>query len=151
MRRVRWLDDVEMNAWRGFLRAYTRVLERLDHELQATQHLSVAEYGVLVNLSEADGHRLRMTELAEQVDLSPSGLTRRLDRLVAAGLVERVRCPEDRRGSYAVLSPDGLARLERASRDHVEQVRRQFVDRVGRDELAAMASAFAVLASEPAD
>jgi DNA-binding MarR family transcriptional regulator len=145
---VTWLDEVEMAAWRGFLRAHTRVLDRLDHDLEASQQLSVAEYGVLVNLSEADDYRLRMTELAQRVDLSPSGLTRRVDRLVEAGLVQRVRCPEDRRGSYAVLSPDGMARLERAAPDHVEQVRRHFVDRVGREDLEAMARAFAVLSAD---
>ena len=149
MPRVRWLDDVEMQAWRGFLRAYSRVLDRLDHELQAVQQLSVADYGVLVTLSEAADHRLRMTDLAERLDLSPSGLTRRIDRLVDGGLVQRVRCPEDRRGSYAVLSRRGLARLEAAAPDHLEQVRRYFVDRLDRDELAALAAAFAVLASEP--
>jgi DNA-binding MarR family transcriptional regulator len=151
MSRVRWLDDVEMQAWRGFLRAHSRVLDRLDHELQAAQQLSVADYGVLVTLSEAEDHRLRMTELAERLDLSPSGLTRRIDRLVDAGLVQRVRCPEDRRGSYAVLARRGLTRLEEAAPDHVDQVRRHFVDRLDRDELATLASAFAMLAAEPVE
>ena len=103
--------------------------------------MSVTDYGVLVQLSEAEGGRMRMSELAELLLLSPSGLTRRLDGLVSAGLVERHRCPTDRRGAYAVLTPAGRARLEAAAPDHVEQVRRNFVDRLSRRQLAALADA----------
>jgi len=136
-----WLDDVEMHAWRSLLRAHARLIARLDAELQASQGMSVTDYGVLVELSEQEGGRMRMSELADRLLLSPSGLTRRLDGLVASGLVERHRCPTDRRGAYAVLTPAGTARLETAAPDHVEQVRRHFVDRLSRKQLEALADA----------
>jgi DNA-binding MarR family transcriptional regulator len=136
-----WLDDLEQQAWRSLLRAHAQLMSRLDAELEATQGIALTDYGVLVNLAEADGGRMRMSDLAERLLLSPSGLTRRLDRLVAAGLVERVRCPTDRRGAFAVLTPAGRKRLQRAAPDHVEQVRRHFIGRLSRKQLAALADA----------
>ncbi len=136
-----WLDDVEQRAWRSLLRAHARLLARLDTELQASQGMSVTDYGVLVQLSEEEDGRMRMSELADHLLLSPSGLTRRLDGLVAAGLVERHRCPTDRRGAFAVLTPAGRTRLEVAAPDHVDQVRRHFVDRLSRAQLEALADA----------
>ncbi|MHB8594655.1 MAG: MarR family winged helix-turn-helix transcriptional regulator [Acidimicrobiales bacterium] len=144
-----WLDDLEMRAWRSLLAAHTRLLQRLDAELQATQSMSVSDYGVLVELSESVGDNMRMSELAERMLLSPSGLTRRLDSLVAAGLVDRVRCPTDRRGSFAVLTAAGRARLERAAPDHVDQVRRHFVQRLTRAQLTALADALDQVAAGP--
>jgi len=143
-----WLDEVEMHAWRSLLRAHARVLARLDADLQASQGLSVQDYGVLVQLSEEDDGRMRMSELAERLLLSPSGLTRRLDGLVAAGMVERHRCPTDRRGAFAVLTPAGRARLDAAAPDHVEQVRRHFVDRLSRQQLEALADALDKVSTE---
>jgi len=140
-RGMAWLDDVEMHAWRSLLRAHARLLARLDADLQASQGMSVTDYGVLVQLSEEEGGRMRMSELADRLLLSPSGLTRRLDGLVASGMVERHRCPTDRRGAYAVLTSAGKARLEAAAPDHVEQVRRHFVDRLSRKQLEALADA----------
>jgi len=136
-----WLDDVEMRAWRSLLRAHSRLLARLDAELQNSQGMSVTDYGVLVQLSEHEGGRMRMSELAGQLLLSPSGLTRRLDGLVSAGLVERRRCPTDRRGAFAVLTPAGRARLAAAAPDHVEQVRRHFVSRLSRKQLELLGDA----------
>lgn len=142
---VVWLDDLEMDAWRALLTAHRRLVQRLDAELQATQHISASDYGVLVELSEAGG-QMRMTELADRILISPSGLTRRLDTLVDQGLVDRVRCTQDRRGSYAVLTDAGRARLVEAAPDHVEQVRRHFVALLDRDELRALAQALGKVA-----
>jgi DNA-binding MarR family transcriptional regulator len=111
--------------------------------------MSVSDYGVLVQLSAAEGGRRRMSELAEALLLSPSGLTRRLDGLVSAGLVERVRCPTDRRGAYAVLTEAGRRRLVETAPDHVDQVRRHFVDRLDRAQLAALADALERVCSCP--
>lgn len=146
MDEVPWLDDVESRAWRALLGAHRKLLQRLDAELQATQGLSVSDYGVLVELSEAEGGRMRMSDLAERMLLSPSGLTRRLDSMVETGLVERVRCQNDRRGAYAVLTPAGRARLEAAAPDHVEQVRRHFVERLSRQQLEALGEALEAVA-----
>ncbi len=141
-----WLDEVEQKAWRGLLGAHRKLLQRLDAELQATQQLSASDYGVLVELSEAEGGMMRMSELAERMLLSPSGLTRKLDSMVEVGLVERVRCPTDRRGALAALTPAGRARLEAAAPDHVEQVRRNFVERLTREQLVLLGEALGVLA-----
>lgn len=135
---MRWLDDLEMRAWRGLLAATALLLNRLDAELQESQQLSVADYGVLATLSEAPSGQLRMSELADRMALSPSGLTRRVDSLVRAGLVERVQCPDDRRGMFASLTDTGRARVRRAAPHHVDQVRRHCIDRLDRDQLAAL-------------
>jgi DNA-binding MarR family transcriptional regulator len=124
-------------------------MSRLDAELQASQGMPVSDYGVLVQLSEADGGRMRMSELADRLLLSPSGLTRRLDGLVHAGLVDRARCPTDRRGAFAVLTEAGRARLETAAPDHVEQVRRHFVDRLSRQQLESLVDALDQVAPAP--
>ena len=137
----RWLDALEQRAWRSLLAAHRRLLQRLDAELEASQGMSVADYGVLVELSEAPDGSMRMSDLAERLLLSPSGLTRRLDALVEAGLVARVRCHTDRRGSFAVLTDAGRARLVEAAPDHVAQVRRHFVERLSRAQLQQLADA----------
>jgi DNA-binding MarR family transcriptional regulator len=149
MGEVRWLDDLESRAWRSLLAAHSRLVADLDDELMASQGLSLNEYGVLVTLSEAPDDRLRMSELAEELHISPSGLTRRLDGLVRAGLVERLQCPDDRRGSYAVLTPAGRLRIEQAAPDHVEQVRRHFIDRLDRRQLAALVEALQEVEAHP--
>jgi DNA-binding MarR family transcriptional regulator len=140
-----WLDELELRAWRSLLAAHRRLLQRLDAELQSTQDLAIGDYAVLVELSDAEDGAMRMSELAEHLLLSPSGLTRRLDPLVDSGLVERMRCSQDRRGSYAVLTDLGRKRLERAAPDHVEQVRRHFVELLSRTQLAQLADALEVV------
>ena len=144
-----WLDPLEMRAWRSLLSAHARLLARLDAELEESSGMSVADYGVLVHLSEADGGHLRMSELAEALLLSPSGLTRRLDGLVAAGFVERAKCPTDRRGAYAVLTEAGRRRLDEVAPSHVAQVRRNFIDRLDRRQLEALSEALGVIADGP--
>jgi DNA-binding MarR family transcriptional regulator len=150
MTTVCWLDDLEMQAWRSLLSAHSRLMSRLDAELQASQGMSVSDYGVLVQLSEAEGGHMRMSELADRLLLSPSGLTRRLDGLVRAGLVDRARCPTDRRGAFAVLTDAGRARLEEAAPDHVEQVRRHFVNGLTRRQLEFLVDALSKVAAAPA-
>lgn len=143
------MDDLENRAWRSLLAAHSRLVADLDDELMASQGLSLNEYGVLATLSEASDDRLRMSELAEELHISPSGLTRRLDGLVRAGLVERLQCPDDRRGSYAVLTAAGRLRIEQAAPDHVEQVRRHFIDRLDRRQLAALVEALQEVEAHP--
>ena len=116
------LSTSELVAWRTFLRAHATIVRRLESELVAEHDLPLASYDVLVQLSEAPDRRLRMTELAERVLLSRSGLTRLVDRLVRDGLVERQACPEDARGTLAVLTDRGLERLRGAWPTHVRGV-----------------------------
>jgi DNA-binding MarR family transcriptional regulator len=133
------LDEAEMHAWQGFLRASIRLMERLDAEL-AEHGISLADYEILVNLSAEPAGELRMTELAARTLVSRSGLTRRLDRLVDAGLVARRSCATDGRGVLAVMTDAGRARLEKSAPTHVDGVRRHFVSRLEGLDLVALAT-----------
>lgn len=134
------LGPAELAAWRGLLRAHAHLVRELDRELQERHGLPLHEYEVLLVLHEAEGHRLRMSELAEAVLLSQSGLTRLVDRLARQGLVDRVRCEHDGRGLYASLTADGIARLRGARPTHLDGVRRLFLDRLTDPDLAALAA-----------
>jgi DNA-binding MarR family transcriptional regulator len=123
-----------MEAWQAFLRASIRLMDRLDAELD-NHGLSLADYEILVHLSGEAAGELRMTELAARTLVSRSGLTRRLDRLVDSGLVERRNCPTDRRGVFAVLTDDGRRRLKQAAPTHVEGVRRHFISQLAGQDL----------------
>lgn len=131
-------DEEQLDAWRAFLRAHATVVDRLDHELQEAQGLPLTWYEVLLHLNRAPDHRLRLSGLAEQLLLSRSGLTRLVDRLVTAGLIEREVCHTDRRGAFAVLTPEGLARLRRAAPVHLRGVQQHFADLLTGDEVAAI-------------
>jgi DNA-binding MarR family transcriptional regulator len=125
---TRWLDADEMRAWRAFIETTYDLERALDDDLQAAFGLTLGDYEVLVWLSEADDNRLRMCDLAEQLHLSPSGLTRRLDGLVREGLVARVPSEVDRRVLLAELTATGRRRLEEAAPTHVDSVRRRLLD-----------------------
>jgi DNA-binding MarR family transcriptional regulator len=131
-------SDARLGAWRAFLRAHARVVRELERELHAEQGLALTDYDVLVQLADADGRRLRMSELAERLVLSRSGVTRLVDRLVSAGLVERMSCDDDRRGHWASLTDAGLGRLRGASPTHLRGVSEHFLDRLSAEELAAL-------------
>ncbi len=135
-----WLTPLEQRAWRAFVSVTLVVTAELEAELMAEHGLTLGEYGVLAGLSESPQRRQRMTDLALDLKLSPSGLTRRLDRLVREGLVTREACPTDRRAVYAVLTEVGLAKLERAAPDHVAGVRRLMVDRLDQRQLVELAA-----------
>ncbi len=143
------LDPSEMAAWHAMLRSHSAVVRKLEAELQAEHELSLPAYEVLAHLSEAPERRLRMSDLTGCARLSPSGLTRLVDKLVRDGLVERVRCPRDARVVYAELTNGGLARLETAYPTHLRGVRRHVVDRLDRGELDVIATAMGRLADTP--
>jgi DNA-binding MarR family transcriptional regulator len=144
MEPVRWLTPEEQKSWRAFLRGSRLLLGRLDADLFEALGLSLADYEILVRLSETRGG-LRMTELADQALVSRSRLTYRVDRLVAEGLVDRRPCPGDRRGSLAVLTAAGRRRLERAAPIHVDGVLDYLVDRCSPRDLAAVGRVFGAL------
>jgi DNA-binding MarR family transcriptional regulator len=130
--------DPRLDAWRTFVQAHARLFRRLDDELRTAHGLSLAEYDALVQLAAAVDRRLRMSQLADQVLLSKSGITRMVDRLVAAGLVERIQCSHDARGAEAVLTESGLDRLRTAARTHIEGVDRYFLSALSGAELAVI-------------
>jgi DNA-binding MarR family transcriptional regulator len=119
----RHLSETELAAWRALLRAHATVTRVLGAEMEAECGLSLAAYDVLVQLAEAPQRRLRMTELAEGVLLSRSGLTRLVDRLAGEGLLTRASCSSDARGTFAVLSARGLQKLRSCSGMHLRGVR----------------------------
>ena len=108
------LDDVRLTAWRTLLTAHAVLIDRIDRELVEAGCVPLHWYDVLVELVEAPDHRLRMHQLADQVLLSRSGLTRLVDRLAAEGLLTRERDTGDRRVTYAVLTEKGRAALRQA-------------------------------------
>jgi DNA-binding MarR family transcriptional regulator len=130
----------ELVAWRAFLRAHARLVRRLDDELQAAIGLSLAEYDALVQLVNAPARRLRMSVLAERVLLSRSGITRLVDRLVAAGSVERSVCPTDARGAEAAITPAGVDVLRSATTTHLGGVQRYFTGVITQDERSVLAT-----------
>ena len=135
---VQDLTAVELAAWRTFLRAHATVTRRLEAELVAEHELPLASYDVLVQLSEAPDRRLRMTELADKVLLSRSGLTRLADRLERDGFIARQACPSDARGTLAVLTDAGLAKLETAWQTHRRGVAEHVTGRLTADEVVAL-------------
>ena len=120
--------EQELAAWRGLLQLHAQVTRALDTQMRAEHGLSLSVYEVLMFLGEAEGRRLRMTEIANRVLLSRSGLTRLVDRLVELGYVTRCASENDKRGLYAELTDAGAAKLESARRTHREGVRAFFLD-----------------------
>jgi len=147
---TRWLTPEEMRAWRALLSAQHRLERVLDLELQAAHGTTLADHEVLIVLSEQPKGAIRMADLADILTLSRSGLTRRVDRMAAAGLVARERCSSDGRGVYARITPDGRTALETATSVHVAGVRRHFVDALDCDELSWLARALEKVATASA-
>jgi len=138
---VKPLNARELAAWRGFLRVHAGVVHELDRDLEVAHGLPLTQYEVLLHLEAAPLCRLRMSELARSVLLSQSGVTRLVDRLERAGLVVREHCPEDRRVSYASLTPAGLARIEAAVPVHLQHLDEYFVSVLTREELEQVGAA----------
>ena len=134
------LTAPELNAWRGFLEAHSRLIADLDAELEREHGLPLSSYEVLLYLADAEDCSLRMGELADQLFLSRSGLTRLVDRLAKAGLVERTTCESDRRGSYARLTELGRERFDEARPTHLRGVRRHFLAKLDRSDLDRLAA-----------
>ena len=124
---VRWLNPREMKAWRSYIIASRRMLEALDSDLAGFE-LTMADYEVLAQLSDAPGRKLRMSELAEIAMVSKSRLSHRMKVMEAAGWVKREECPEDRRGYFAVMTDKGFKAIEKAAPTHVGSVRNRFID-----------------------
>ena len=123
----KWLNPREMKAWRSYIIASRRLLEALDSDLDG-HDLSMADYEVLAQLSDAPDRRMRMSELAEIAMLSKSRLSHRMKVMEKAGGVRRDLCTGDKRGSFAVMTEKGWRAIVKAAPDHVTSVRNRFVD-----------------------
>jgi DNA-binding MarR family transcriptional regulator len=135
------LTEMELRAWQALLHAHHDVTDRLDADLREQHGLTFSEYDVLLRLARAPGRALRMSDLAGRVLLSPSGLTRLVDRLVDDGLVSRDTSPEDARVTLARLTARGRERLRRAARTHLQGIRGHFTGRLSETQLRNVASA----------
>lgn len=143
---TRWLTADQQRVWRTYLMGSIQLTVRLDRDLHERHDLSLSEYEIMVRLSEAEGRRMRMSELADSLNHSRSRLTHTVARMEADGLVTRSSCPSDRRGIFAELTDAGMARLVEAAPTHVEGVRRHLIDIVSAEDLAAVERVFGAVA-----
>ena len=140
-----YLSDREAAAWVGFVRAHAQVVRDLDATLTEVHGLPLSSFEVLMRLSQASGGQQRMSDLADAVWLSRSGVTRLVDRLQREGLVERRACASDARGAYAVITKAGRARLDAACATHMADVRTRFLSHFDAEEQEQLASFWARL------
>jgi DNA-binding MarR family transcriptional regulator len=132
------LDEEELAAWRGMLRAHAELVRELDAELAREHDMPLSSYEVLLYLNDSPEGRMRMSELADSVLLSRSGLTRLVDRLERQGLLKRERCESDARGLFAEITQEGRKAFAEARKTHLDGVRRVFLNRFSRDELRTL-------------
>src|SRR5215468_6863255 len=138
---TRWLTAEEQRAWRAYIRLAKMLMRQLDRDLHPFG-LSTNDYEILVELSEAPANRLRMTELADLTAQSRSRLSHQITRMEAKDLVRREGCDGDKRGTFAVITPHGMATIERVAPSHVDSVRRHFIDQICADYLTALTEAY---------
>lgn len=124
------LTDEERGLWRTFVTIHFAINRQLDEELRQKAGLTLPEYEVLWELTNAPDNRLRMNELARHLLFTRSGVTRLIDRLEAAGYVERDDCHDDGRGVFATLTEDGFAAFEAAAVEYIDRLRELFFDRL---------------------
>ena len=139
------LSDQQFEAWKAFLRAQSALISTLDRELEAERGLPITFFDVLIQLSQAGG-RLRMSELADAVLLSRSGVTRLVDRMERDGLVRREQCETDRRASYATLTPEGKRAFKRAKPVHLRGIADHFARHLSDEEAKTLAAALGRMA-----
>ena len=139
------LDGAALDAWRSYLRSHASILRMLDADLAAEHGLTARDYEVLLYLAQAPDRRLPMSALAERTMLTRSGITRLIDGLVAAGLIERASCRDDARVSYAQLTETGYEKLRHAGCTHVAGIRRLFLEHFTPGEIDQLASLLARL------
>lgn len=138
-RQVLTSQDSALDAWARLLRGHAAITRALSAELVAQHDLTINDYDCLLHLSHAEEGRMRRVDLADKLMLTASGVTRLLDGLEAAGLVERASCATDRRVVYAVMTDEGRARLEQASESHLAGIRGFLEERFSGEELDQLA------------
>ena len=137
----RWLNPAEMKAWRSYIIASRRLLEALDNDLEG-HDLSIPDYEILAQLSDAPDRRMRMSELASITLLSRSRLSHRITVMEKAGWVKREACPTDKRGYFAVMTPKGWKAIVAAAPDHVASVRSRFLDHLSTEDQKVLSEIF---------
>ena len=135
-----WLTDDEQRAWRGLVQMTSRLDARLNRELQQSSGLSLADYDVLVLLTEAPDGRLRMFEIADDLQWEQSRLSHHVARMQRRGLVAREECTSDKRGAFVVLTDAGRDAIEKAAPGHVDTVRRLVFDGLSKEQVTTLES-----------
>ena len=139
--KANWLNPREMKAWRNYIISARRLLDALDNDLDG-HDLSMPDYEVLAQLSEAPNRRMRMSDLAQTALISKSRLSHRMKVMEKAGWVRRETCPIDKRGSFAVMTEKGWRAIVKAAPDHVESVRKRFIDNLSTKDQEEIARIF---------
>ena len=134
------LSGEEFTVWAGLLQTHAALAREMDADLRAAHGLPLTDFEILLWLATRPCERMRMAALAQAVLLSPSGLSRAVERLEARGLVRRVPCAEDRRGAFAALTESGIELVAIAGRTHAASIRRCFLNRLTPDEQRSLAS-----------
>jgi DNA-binding MarR family transcriptional regulator len=135
--------ELELDAWRGFLRTHATLVRELDEELTERHGLPLSSYDVLIQLDHAPDGMLRMSQLADAVLLSRSGLSRLVTRLEKQSLLERLECENDARGAFAAITDAGREKLAEARVTHRAGVRERFLDKLGERELRQLSKSWA--------
>jgi len=144
------LKGDEERAWQSFLHAHREIMLKLDVDLRESHRLTFNEYDVLLRLARAsDG--LSMLDLAGRVMLSPSGLTRLLDRLALRGLVDRSPKRPDARNVVATLTPEGRTLLRAAARTHIRGIQQHFIERLSPTQIGELADALEAVSGPHAE
>lgn len=133
-----WLDADQQQVWRQWMSAHRQLSAALSRQLARDTGMSMADFEVLVHLSEATDGRVRIVQLADDVQWERSRLSHHLTRMERRGLITRQECPHDGRGQYAVITPTGRRQIERAAPGHAEAVRTLVFDDLGAADLAAL-------------
>jgi DNA-binding MarR family transcriptional regulator len=139
------LTDAELRAWQALLHAHHDLVRYLDEELRDEHNVTFAEYDVLLRLGRSSRGALRMSDIADRVMLSPSGITRLIDRLIAKGLVRREVDDDDARATLAMLTEEGTRRLRLAAKTHLRGIRQHFTGRLSERQLLQIANALEVI------
>jgi DNA-binding MarR family transcriptional regulator len=134
------LEGASLEAWRSYLQSHASILRELDAELAAAHGMTTRDYEVLLYLAQAPDRKLPMSALAVSTMLTRSGITRLVDGLVEAGLIERVACPSDARVSYARLTDVGYGKLREAGCTHITSIQRLFLEHFTPEEISQLAS-----------
>lgn len=137
---TRWLSSDEQESWRGYVMGVTLLMDRLDRELRQAHDISLAEYEILVRLSETEDRRMRMSTLADSMAHSRSRVTHTVTRMERAGWLVRAAAHGDGRGVEAIMTPEGFKLLEEAAHTHVRGVREHMVDVADPAEFRALGS-----------
>ncbi|MFC6288266.1 MarR family winged helix-turn-helix transcriptional regulator [Nocardioides sp. GCM10027113] len=145
-KQVRWLDQDQQRSWRALVLGMTLLTDRLDDDLRRVFDVSLTDYEILVRLSEREGRRMRMAQLADALAHSRSRVTHTVKRLERDGLVERLESPEDGRGVICAMTDKGWKLLVEMAPLHVQSVRDNLVDLASPEDFAAVGRVFDAVA-----